>query len=62
MSVGEARIRALEERNRKVIEALPEFIFIMDDRFFITDVLMASALRPFHFPADCGSGIRKDAV
>ena len=45
---GEARIRALEERNRKVIEALPEFIFIMDDRFFITDVLMASGTVLLH--------------
>lgn len=44
----EARIRALEERNRKVIEALPEFIFIMDDRFFITDVLMASSTVLLH--------------
>ena len=38
----EQHIRRLEARNRKVIEALPEFIFIFDDNFFITDVLMAS--------------------
>lgn len=38
---GESRIRRLEDRNRRVIEALPEFIFIFDDNFFITDVLMA---------------------
>ena len=31
----------MEEYNRKIIEALPEFIFIFDDNFFITDVLMA---------------------
>ena len=37
----EARIRSLEERNRKIVEALPEFIFILDDRFVITDVLMS---------------------
>ena len=37
----ESHIRRLEERNRKIIEALPEFIFIFDNRFFITDVLMA---------------------
>ncbi len=37
----EERIRRLEERNRKVVEALPEFIFIFDERFFITDVLMS---------------------
>lgn len=37
----ELKIRQLEERNRKVIEALPEFIFIFDDNFFITDVLIA---------------------
>lgn len=35
----ETHIRYLEEKNRKIIEALPEFIFIFDDRFFITDVL-----------------------
>lgn len=35
----ETHIRCLEERNRKIIEALPEFMFIFDDRFFITDVL-----------------------
>ena len=38
----EQHIRRLEARNRKVIEALPEFIFIFDDNFFITEVLMAS--------------------
>lgn len=37
----EQHIRSLEEHNRKIIEALPEFIFIFDDNFFITDVLMA---------------------
>lgn len=38
----ELKIRQLEERNRKIIEALPEFIFIFDDNFFITDVLIAN--------------------
>ena len=38
----EGRIRFLEERNQKIIEALPEFIFIFDDNFFIKDVLMSS--------------------
>lgn len=38
----EQHIRRLEERNRKIIDALPEFIFIFDNNFFITDVLMAS--------------------
>ncbi len=38
----EAHILRIEERNRKIIEALPEFIFILDDNFFITDVLMSS--------------------
>ena len=37
----EIHIRSLEDRNRKIIEALPEFIFIFDDQFFIRDVLMA---------------------
>ena len=36
----EQHINHLEEHNRKIIEALPEFIFIFDDNFFITDVLM----------------------
>lgn len=35
----ETHIRCLEERNRKIIGALPEFMFIFNDRFFITDVL-----------------------
>lgn len=38
----EMEIVRLAERNRKVIEALPEFIFIFDDNFFIRDVMMAS--------------------
>ena len=37
----EQQIKHLEEHNRKIIEALPEFIFIFDENFFITDVLMA---------------------
>lgn len=44
----EAQIRQLEERNRKIIEALPEFIFIFDDNFFITDVLMAPDTELLH--------------
>ena len=38
----ETRISRVEERNRKIIQALPEFIFIFDENFFITDVLMSS--------------------
>lgn len=37
----EQHIKHLEKHNRKIIEALPEFIFIFDEDFFITDVLMA---------------------
>lgn len=37
----EARILGLEDRNRKIIDALPEFIFIFDRDFFIVDVLMS---------------------
>ena len=44
----EVQIRQLEERNRKIIEALPEFIFIFDDNFFITDVLMAPDTELLH--------------
>ena len=38
----EAHISRVEERNRKIIQALPEFIFILDQDFFIIDVLMSS--------------------
>ena len=38
----EAHISRVEERNRKIIQALPEIIFILDQDFFITDVLMSS--------------------
>ena len=38
----EEKIRQLEEKNWKIIEALPEFIFIFDDNFFFKDVLMSS--------------------
>lgn len=44
----EAKIRALEERNRKIIEALPEFIFIFDDNFFIRDVMMSEGTVLLH--------------
>lgn len=44
----EMKIRQLEERNRKVIEALPEFIFIFDENFFITDVLMSESTQLLH--------------
>ncbi len=44
----ETRIRRLEERNRKIIEALPEFIFIFDDNFFIRDVLMSEGTVLLH--------------
>lgn len=37
----ETCILRLEERNRKIVEALPEFIFIFDENFFIVDVLMS---------------------
>lgn len=37
----EQQIDYLKEYNHKIIEALPEFIFIFDDNFYITDVLMA---------------------
>ena len=37
----ELEISRLAEHNRKIVEALPEFIFIIDDNFFIRDVIMA---------------------
>lgn len=42
------KIRMLEERNRKIVEALPEFIFIFDDNFFIRDVLMSEGTVLLH--------------
>lgn len=42
------KIRILEERNRKIVEALPEFIFIFDDNFFIRDVLMSEGTVLLH--------------
>lgn len=44
----EARISLLEARNRKIIEALPEFIFIFDENFFIRDVLMSEGTVLLH--------------
>lgn len=44
----ELKVRQLEERSRKVIEALPEFIFIFDDNFFITEVLIADPSNLLH--------------
>lgn len=44
----EAHISRVEERNWKIIQALPEFIFILDQDFFITDVLMSSDTILFH--------------
>ena len=52
----ELQIRHLEERNRKVIEALPEFIFIFDDNFFIRDVLIAPGIELLH-PVEVLKGI-----
>ncbi|MDD6210841.1 MAG: ATP-binding protein [Bacteroidales bacterium] len=45
---SEQKIRRLEERNRKVIQALPEFIFIFDDNFFIRDVMMSEGTVLLH--------------
>lgn len=42
----EQHIKYLEKYNRKIIEALPEFIF--DNNFFITDVLMAPGRTLLH--------------
>ena len=44
----EAKIRRLEEKNRKIIEALPEFIFIFDENFFFVDILMSSGTVLLH--------------
>ena len=39
----EQHINHLEEHNRKIIEALPEFIFIFDDNFFKTEIFLNEA-------------------
>ena len=44
----ELEIARLAEHNRKIIEALPEFIFIFDDNFFLIDVMMASGTVLLH--------------
>ena len=50
----EQHIKYLEEYNRKIIEALPEFIFIFDDNFFITDVLHIKARHASNIRLYCG--------
>lgn len=44
----EQRILRLEEYNRKIIQAMPEFIFIIDDDFFILDVLKSEETALLH--------------
>lgn len=48
----EDKIRRLEEKNRKIIEALPEFIFIFDENFFFVDILMSSGTVLLHSALD----------
>lgn len=48
----EEKIRQLEEKNWKIIEALPEFIFIFDDNFFFKDILMSSNTVLLHNAAE----------
>lgn len=44
----ELEIRRLAERNSKIIEALPEFIFIFDENLIITDVMIPPTAVLFH--------------
>lgn len=44
----ELEIARLAEHNRKIIEALPEFIFIFDDNFFLVDVMKAPGTALLH--------------
>lgn len=44
----EEKIRKLEEKNRKIIEVIPEFIFVFDKHFFIRDVLKAQTIELLH--------------
>ena len=41
-------IKQEEERNRKIIEALPDFLFIFDEHFFIHDLLKSEEVTLLH--------------
>ncbi|MDR0895107.1 MAG: response regulator [Prevotellaceae bacterium] len=40
----------LAEKGRRIIEAIPEFIFIFDENFFFVDVMKSSAIELLHTP------------
>lgn len=44
----EAEIKRLDDRNTKIIEAIPEFIFIFDENFFFVDILMSTGTVLLH--------------
>jgi signal transduction histidine kinase/CheY-like chemotaxis protein len=44
------KIFNLAERNRRIIEAIPEFIFIFDKDFFFVDIMKSSAIELLHTP------------
>lgn len=39
-------------RNKKIIEAMPDFIFIIDDQYYIRDVMKSEAVRLLHTKAE----------
>lgn len=41
-------IKKQEERNQKILEALPDFIFIFDEDFFICDLLKSNEIQLLH--------------
>ncbi|HBO26471.1 MAG TPA: hybrid sensor histidine kinase/response regulator [Culturomica sp.] len=41
-------IKKQEERNQKILEALPDFIFIFDTNFFICDLLKSAEIQLLH--------------
>lgn len=41
-------IKKQEERNQKILEALPDFIFIFDNNFFICDLLKSAEIQLLH--------------
>lgn len=44
----EEKINKLETRYNAIIEALPGFVFVFDDKFFLRDVFMPKSMKLFH--------------
>ena len=44
----EDKFEYLKEYSKKIIDALPEFIFIFDDKYYIVDVIIPLKIKLFH--------------